>query len=89
MSIHSILKKLSCKEENIPASHETEINHHTTRLIVGVIAVVLMFIEIMFSIFGHSISMNMMLPMGLIQLILPIWLVIKGLNSSALETEMK
>ena len=57
--------------------------------IVGIIASILMFIEILSSIFGHSISMNMMLPMGLIQLILPIWLVIKGLNSSALETEMK
>ncbi len=55
--------------------------------IVGIIAVVLMFIEILFSILGHSISMNMMLPMGLIQLILPLWLIIKGLNSPALETE--
>jgi len=57
--------------------------------IVGVIAVVLMFIEIMFSIFGHSISMNMMLPMGLIQLILPVWLIFKGLNSPTLETDIK
>ncbi len=44
MSIHSILKKLSCKEENISASHETEIDHHTTRLIVGAIAVSLAFL---------------------------------------------
>ncbi len=47
----------------------------------GLMAVVLMFIEELFSIFGHSISMNMLLPMGLIQLILPVWLVYKGFNS--------
>lgn len=57
--------------------------------IVGIIAVVLMFIEILFSILGNGISMNMLLPIGLIQLILPLWLIFKGLNSSVLETEMK
>ena len=57
--------------------------------IVGIIAVILMFIEILFSIFGHSISMNMLLPIGLIQLILPLWLIFKGLNSPTLETEIK
>lgn len=57
--------------------------------IVGIIAVILMFIEILFSILGNSISMNMLLPIGLIQLILPLWLIFKGLNSSVLETEMK
>jgi len=57
--------------------------------IVGVIAVILMFIETLFSILGNSISMNMFLPIGLIQLILPLWLIFKGLNSSVLETEMK
>jgi len=50
--------------------------------IVGIMAVILMFIEILFSILGNSISMNMLLPIGLIQLILPLWLIIKGLNSS-------
>ena len=57
--------------------------------IVGIIAVILMFIEILFSILGNSISMNMLLPIGLIQLILPLWLIFKGFNSSALKTEMK
>lgn len=57
--------------------------------IVGIIAVILMFIEILFSIFGQSISMNMLLPIGLIQLILPLWLIFKGLNSPVLSTEMK
>jgi len=56
--------------------------------IVGIIAVILMFIEILFSILGNSISMNMLLPIGLIQLILPLWLIFKGLNSSVLKTEM-
>jgi hypothetical protein len=57
--------------------------------IVGIIAVILMFVEILFSIFGNSISMNMLLPIGLIQLILPLWLIFKGLNSSTVETEIK
>lgn len=57
--------------------------------IVGIIAVILMFIEILFSILGNSISMNMLLPIGLIQLILPLWLIFKGLNSTVLKTEMK
>ncbi len=56
--------------------------------IVGIIAVMLMFIEMLFSILGNSISMNMLLPIGLIQLILPLWLIFKGLNSSTLETEI-
>jgi hypothetical protein len=47
----------------------------------GIIAVILMFIEILFSIFASSISMNMLLPIGLVQLFLPIWLIFRGLNS--------
>jgi hypothetical protein len=33
--------------------------------------------------------MNMLLPIGLIQLILPLWLIFKGMNPSTKETEMK
>lgn len=55
--------------------------------IFGIIAVILMFIEILSSILGNSISMNMLLPLGLIQIILPIWLIFKGLNSFTLKTE--
>jgi hypothetical protein len=55
--------------------------------VFGIIAVILMFIEELFSIFGHSISMNMLLPMGLIQLTLPLWLILKGLSSPLLEKE--
>ncbi|WP_296385439.1 DUF4386 domain-containing protein [Winogradskyella sp.] len=56
--------------------------------VFGIIAVILMFIEILFSIFGNSISMNMLLPIGLIQLIFPLWLIFKGFNSSTIETEL-
>jgi len=56
--------------------------------IFGILAVVLMFIEILFSLFGNSISMNMLLPIGLIQLILPLWFIFKGLNPSVLKTEI-
>ncbi|WP_204343821.1 DUF4386 domain-containing protein [Psychroserpens algicola] len=56
--------------------------------IIGLIAVFLMFIEVVLSLFGHSISMNMLLPIGLIQLMLPLWLIFKGLNSTAPETKL-
>lgn len=49
--------------------------------IFGIIATILMFAEILFSIFEHSISMNMLLPIALIQLLFPSWLIIKGFNS--------
>jgi len=55
--------------------------------IFGILAVILMFIEEIFSIFGHGISMNMLLPIGLIQLTLPLWLIFKGLNSSRVENK--
>ena len=57
--------------------------------IVGIVAVILMFTEMLFSIFGNSISMNMLLPIGLIQLIFPLWLIFRGLNSPAIDTERK
>jgi hypothetical protein len=56
--------------------------------IFGIFAVLLMFVEVLFSIFGNSISMNMMLPMGLIQLALPLWLIIKGFSSPELKEEI-
>ncbi|MEB8329918.1 DUF4386 domain-containing protein [Flavobacteriaceae bacterium KMM 6897] len=57
--------------------------------VIGILAVIMMFTEELFSMFGFGISMNMLLPMGLIQLFLPFWLLYKGLNSSMLETEIK
>jgi hypothetical protein len=53
--------------------------------IFGIIAVGLMFIEMLCSILGHSIGMDMLIPIGLIQLILPLWLIYKGLYSSKLK----
>lgn len=50
--------------------------------IIGMIAAILMFAEMISSIFGQSISMNLLLPMGLIQLFLPFWLLIKGLKEN-------
>ncbi len=46
--------------------------------IIGIIASLLMCIEMLSSIFWKSISMNLLLPMGVIQLILPFWLLVKG-----------
>jgi hypothetical protein len=57
--------------------------------VFGIFAVVLMFVEVLFSIFGQSISMNLMLPMGLVQLALPLWLIVKGFNSSELKEKIQ
>ncbi len=46
--------------------------------IIGIIASILMFVEMLSSIFGNGISMNLMLPMAFVQLLLPILLLIKG-----------
>lgn len=46
--------------------------------VFGIVAVTLMFIEILFSIFENSISMNMLIPIALVQLFFPIWILIKG-----------
>lgn len=51
----------------------------------GLFAVVLMFIQIIATIFKQSISMDMMLPIALIQLVFPFWLIFKGLKSPKLE----
>ena len=46
--------------------------------VFGLFAVVLMLVELLSSIFGQSLSMNLMLPMGLVQLTLILWLLIKS-----------
>lgn len=53
--------------------------------VFGIIAVLIMFVEELLSFFGEGLGMNMLLPIGLIQLFLPLWLIYKGLNSSRLE----
>ncbi|TVZ56443.1 uncharacterized protein DUF4386 [Lutibacter sp. Hel_I_33_5] len=50
--------------------------------VFGLIAVLLMFIQITATIFGKNVSGNIMLPMALIQLVFPIWLIIKGLKAA-------
>lgn len=57
--------------------------------IFGMIAVVLMFVEILASIFGHSIGMNMLIPLALVQLVLPFWLIYKGLKASNMQFEVE
>ena len=53
----------------------------------GIFAVALMFVEEVLSIFGQGISMDMLLPMALVQLTLPIYLLVKGLKSPVLVTD--
>lgn len=48
----------------------------------GILAVIFMFVQIISVIFKQGISMNMLLPIALIQLVFPVWLLLKGLKSS-------
>lgn len=50
----------------------------------GLIAVLLLFIEIMLIIFTNSFRMWMMIPMGLNELFLGIWLIVKGFSSNSM-----
>lgn len=51
----------------------------------GLGALVLLFAEVISNIYGHSIGgIKIMLPMGLNELFLGVWLIIKGFNPSAL-----
>lgn len=55
----------------------------------GIFAVLIMFTEELLSIFGHSISMDMLIPMALIQLALPLWLIFKGFNQPMTVAEAR
>lgn len=55
----------------------------------GLFSVLLMFIQVMAIIFKQSISMDMMIPIALIQLVFPIWLIFKGLYTSKPENVSK
>ncbi len=57
--------------------------------IFGIIAVVLMFIEVLLNFFDLGLGMNMLLPLGLIQLFLPFWLMIKGFRSDDHEVQVE
>ncbi|MFY0605908.1 MAG: DUF4386 domain-containing protein [Cyclobacteriaceae bacterium] len=46
----------------------------------GMFAALMMMTQMLATVFGSSISGNMMLPIALIQLVFPIWLIIKGFS---------
>ncbi len=50
--------------------------------IFGMLAAVIMFVEMLFTILGSGISGNMMLPIALVQFVFPIWLMVKGFAGS-------
>lgn len=52
----------------------------------GMLAATLLFVEIFLSLFGKGFGMNMMMPIGLIQLIVPLWLLFKGLKTEKEKT---
>ncbi len=47
----------------------------------GLIGVIMMFTEVLLSFFGQGIGMILFLPLGLVQIIMVIWLFIKGFNA--------
>lgn len=49
----------------------------------GLLAVLLLFTEVMLIVFTKTFRMWMMMPMGLNELFLGIWLIVKGFNSSS------
>lgn len=49
--------------------------------VFGIFAVLIMFIEELLSIFKYGLGMDMLIPIALIQLTLPLWLLYKGLKS--------
>ena len=57
--------------------------------IFGIVAIILMFISVLLSIFNISGGSDLMLPLGLIQLFFPFWMIFKGFKTSKEITEMK
>jgi hypothetical protein len=57
--------------------------------IFGIVAIILMFISVLLSIFNIPGGSNLMLPIGLIQLFFPFWLIFKGFKTTSEHTEMK
>ena len=54
----------------------------------GLVGVLLLFIEIMSNIYGNSVGgIKIMLPLGLNELCLGVWLIVKGFNQAALAVE--
>ncbi len=53
----------------------------------GMIAAFMMLVQMVFSMFDNGISSNLLLPIAIIQLVLPVWLLIKGLKEPGLAGE--
>lgn len=51
----------------------------------GMLAAIGMFLEILLSMVDMGISQNLMLPMAIIQLVLPVWLIIKGVKETSIH----
>jgi hypothetical protein len=48
----------------------------------GLIGVLMLFTEVLLSFFGQGIGMILFLPLGLVQILMVIWLLIKGFNTA-------
>jgi hypothetical protein len=57
--------------------------------IFGIVAIILMFVSVLLLIFKIPGGSNLMLPIGLIQLFFPFWLIFKGFKTTSEHTEMK
>ena len=57
--------------------------------IFGIVAIILMFVSVLLSIFNISGGSDLMLPLGLIQLFFPFWMIFKGFKITSEHSEMK
>lgn len=55
--------------------------------VLGLIGYAALFIGSLLEVFGHDLAMIHYVPGGLFELVLPIWLIVKGFNSSAIVSE--
>ncbi len=55
--------------------------------VLGLIGYAALLIGSLLEVFGHDLAMIHYLPGGLFELVLPIWLIVKGFNSSAIVSE--
>lgn len=55
--------------------------------IFGIIASVLMFISVLSSILKIDLGIDLLIPIGLVQLLLPLWLIVKGFKNNTSSSE--